>query len=83
MCVTEYDEKRVLAQQLEDGIEIGREEGREEGIGIGLARGREEGRIETMKATAKKLFNRGWTVEEIAKFIEIPVVDAELWLNMN
>ena len=79
MCITEYDEKRVLAQQLEDGIEIGREEG----IGIGLAQGREEGKIETMKATAKKLFNKGWTVEEIAEFIEIPVVDAELWLDKN
>ena len=48
MCITEYDEKRVLAQQLEDGIEIGREEG--------IEIGREEGQIKAMKAMAKKLF---------------------------
>ena len=71
MYITEYDENRVLAQQLEDGIEIGREEGRE------------EGQFREKKATAKKLFNKGWTIEEIAEFEEVDVVDVKIWLNEN
>ena len=67
MYITEYDENRVLAQQLEDGIEIGRE----------------EGQFREKKATAKKLFNKGWTVEEIADFEEVDVVDVKIWLNEN
>ena len=75
MCITEYDEKRVLAQQMEDGIEIGREEG----IGIG----EERGQIREKKATAKKLFNKGWSLEEIAEFEEVDVVDVKIWINEN
>ncbi len=73
MWITEYDEKRVLAQQLEDGIEIGMERG--------LKQGREEGKIETMKATVQKLFKKGWSIEEIAEFEDVDVVDIKIWLN--
>ena len=87
MCITEYDEKRVLAQQLEDGIEIGREEGieigREEGREEGLEIGREEGQIKAMKAMAKKLFKEGWSVEKIAEFEEVDAVDVKIWINEN
>ncbi|MBR5759825.1 MAG: hypothetical protein IKX88_14645 [Thermoguttaceae bacterium] len=43
--------------------------------------GREEGKIETMKATVKKLFKKGQTVEEIAELLEIASVDVEIWLD--
>jgi predicted transposase YdaD len=75
MWITEYDEKRVLAQQLEDGIEIGREEG--------IEIGREEGQIKAMKAMAKKLFKEGWSVEKIAEFEEVDAIDVKIWINEN
>ena len=64
MCITEYDQERVLAQQ--------REEGRLEG--------RVEGLIEEKKNTAEKLRQRGWSVEEIADLLGVPAVDVEVWL---
>ena len=47
----------------------------------GFAEGREEGRLETLKDNTKKLRQKGWCVGEIAEFIEIPVVDVEIWLG--
>lgn len=64
MCITEYDQERVLAQQ--------REEGRLEG--------RVEGLIEEKKNTAEKLRQKGWSVEEIADLLGVPAVDVEVWL---
>ena len=64
MCITEYDQERVLVQQ--------REEGRLEG--------RVEGLIEEKKNTAEKLRQRGWSVEEIADLLGVPAVDVEVWL---
>ena len=43
----------------------------------------EKGRLETLKENAKKLRQKGWTVEEIAEFIEMPVVDVEIRLDEN
>ncbi|MBR4750529.1 MAG: hypothetical protein IK077_02090 [Thermoguttaceae bacterium] len=40
-----------------------------------------KGRLEEKKDVAKKLRLEGWAVERIAKFIEIPVVDVEIWLG--
>ena len=34
-----------------------------------------------MKATVKKLFKKGQTVEEIAELLEIASVDVEIWLD--
>ncbi|MBP5621757.1 MAG: hypothetical protein J6X44_07060 [Thermoguttaceae bacterium] len=73
---TKYYES-VANESRERGRKEGREEGREEGIEIGI----EKGRLETLKENAKKLCRKGWSVEEIAEFIEIPVVDVEIWLS--
>ncbi|MGN1065525.1 MAG: hypothetical protein ACI4QC_08945, partial [Thermoguttaceae bacterium] len=68
MCITEYDQERVLAQQREEGLIEGRVEGRV------------EGRIEEKKNTAEKLRQKGWSVEEIADLLGVPAVDVEVWL---
>ena len=61
----------------EKGLARGLAKGREEG----LAKGREEGVVEQKKATAKKLRRENWSVERIAEFLDVPVVDVEIWLN--
>ena len=74
--MTHFEEKglaRGLAKGREEGLAKGREEG--------LAKGREEGVVEQKKATAKKLRRENWSVERIAEFLDVPVVDVEIWLN--
>lgn len=50
MCITEYDQERAYAEQMEEGIEkgieIGMEKGRAEGMEKGRAEGMEKGRVE-------------------------------------
>ena len=46
MCITEYDETKVLAAE--------REEGRAEGIAEGMAKGRAEGIFDTLTDLVKK-----------------------------
>ena len=46
MFMTEYDEKRHMAEEREEGREEGRKEGREEGRKEGREEGRQEGREE-------------------------------------
>ena len=59
----------------------------EKGLARGLAKGREEGRkegvVEQKKASAKKLRRENWSVERIAEFLDVPVVDVEIWLTKN
>ena len=53
------------------------------GNGIAVARdeGRAEGIIEEKKASAKKLRQKGWSVEEIAEFQDVSPVDVKIWLD--
>ena len=60
MFLTQYDEKKTLAMEREEGREEGRVEGREEG--------REEGKAEALKAVLLVLKAQGKTDEEIAEF---------------
>ncbi|MBQ9813665.1 MAG: hypothetical protein IJM54_10200 [Thermoguttaceae bacterium] len=69
MCVTEFNDELYAAQRLEEGIEIG------------LERGLEQGEIRAKKAMAKKLVQKGWTVEDTATFLEVSAVDVEIWLS--
>ena len=46
MFLTEYDEKKVLEMEREEGREEGRKEGRKEGREEGREEGRKEGRQE-------------------------------------
>ena len=71
MCITEFNDELYAAQRLEEGIEIGRKQGLE------------EGRIEEKKATAEKLFKKGWSVEEVAELLGVPVVDVKIWLDVK
>ena len=75
MCITEFNDELYAAQRLEEGIEIGRKQGLEQGL--------EEGRIEEKKATAEKLFKKGWSVEEVAELLGVPVVDDKIWLDVK
>ena len=54
---------------------------RDEGMARGMAKGRAEGIIEEKKASAKKLRQKGWTVEEIAEFYGVSPVEVEIWLG--
>ena len=69
MCITEFNDELYAAQRLEEGIEIG------------LERGLEQGEIRAKKAMAKKLVQKGWTVEDTATFLEVSAVDVEIWLS--
>ena len=79
MCITEFNDELYAAQRLEEGIEIGIERGRKQGLEEGL----EQGEINAKKAMAEKLFKKGWSVEEVAELLGIPVVDVEIWLSSN
>ena len=82
--MTHFEEKglaRGLAKGREEGLAKGREEGLAKGREEGLAKGREEGVVEQKKASAKKLRRENWSVERIAEFLDVPVVDVEIWLN--
>ena len=46
----------------------------------GLVKGREEGAIEEKKTMAGKLLREGWAVEKIAAFLDVAIVDVEIWL---
>lgn len=69
-----YDKEPEYMCEVLDRIEA-RGEARGEAIGEA------KGRLEEKKIMAKKLRQEGWTVERIAEFIEIPVVDVKIWLS--
>ena len=54
-------------------VEEGREEGREEGIAEGIAKGRAEERA----GIIIKMYNKGFTVEEIAETIDKDVEEVK------
>ncbi len=68
MCITEFNQQRHDANLLAEGEARGRAEGKAEGV------------LEEKKSTAAKLAQKGWTIQEIAEFLEVDVVDVEIWL---
>ena len=77
MLLTEYNEAETLEMFKRDYLAEGRAEGRAEG----LTTGRAEGVIEEKKSTAEKLIRKGWSIEEIAEFLDVSAVDVEIWLG--
>ena len=73
------------AEGLAEGLVTGRAEGLAEGLvtgrAEGLTTGRAEGVIEEKKSTAEKLIRKGWSIEEIAEFLDVSAVDVEIWLG--
>ena len=55
MFLTEYDEKKILEQERQEGIEEGRREGRREGHREGRQEGRREGRSEGIDETNERV----------------------------
>ena len=53
------------------------EEGREEGIAEGIAKGRAEGRAEERAGIIIKMYNKGFTAEEIAETIDKDVEEVK------
>ena len=53
------------------------EEGREEGIAEGIAKGRAEGIAEGRAEIIIKMYNKGFTVEEIAEIIDKDVEEVK------
>ena len=52
-----------------------------EGEARGFAEGEARGRLEEKKTTAKKLYQQSWSIEKIADFLDVAVVDVEIWVN--
>ena len=78
------DQQNALFDYNNDMTES-REEGRAEGLATGLAEGLAtglaKGVIKEKKSTAEKLVRKGWSIEEIAEFLDVSAVDVEIWLN--
>ena len=74
------DQQNALFDYNNDMTES-REEGRAEGRAEGLATGLAEGVIKEKKSTAEKLVRKGWSIEEIAEFLDVSAVDVEIWLG--
>ncbi len=89
ICQLNADEKlreQIRVQQKAEydygnDIAVARDEGMAKGMAEGRAKGRAEGIIEEKKASAKKLRQKGWTVEEIAEFHGVSPVEVEIWLG--
>ncbi|MBP5622470.1 MAG: hypothetical protein J6X44_10685 [Thermoguttaceae bacterium] len=73
-----YDKEPEYMCEVLDRIEA---RGEARGKAEGKAEGIVEGRLEEKKDAAQKLRRKGWSVEEIAEFVEIPVVDVNIWLG--
>ena len=73
VCLTEYDEERVIKSIREEEFEFGLERGREEG--------REEGREQERERLIMSSYRKGKTAEAIAEFMDVPLekVKEILW----
>ena len=69
-------EARLLDERRE-GIAEGKEIGLVEGEAIGLAKGESIGLAKEKRATAKRLFSMGLSVQDIAKATSLPVEQVE------
>ena len=74
MCLFEYDEKKAMEAEREEGIEEGIEKGRKEGI----EEGRKEGRKEGMENAILEMVREGFLpIEEAAKKLNITVEEVK------
>ena len=65
--------KEEIEQAREEGKEEGIEEGKKEGIEEGKKEGREEGALNNRKEIVLKLLKKGYSLEEIADLLDIPL----------
>lgn len=65
VCLTEYDEERVIKSIREEEFEFGLERGREEG--------REQGREQERERLIMCSYRKGKTAEAIAEFMDVPL----------
>ncbi len=77
MCITAYDEEKVMNQFREEGRAEGREEGRAEGREEGRAEGREEGESK-LASLMVKLKDLG-RIEDAFKAASDPTLRAKLY----
>ena len=70
-------EANTLKKYKEEGREEGREEGLKEGREKGLKEGERRGRKEEKITLAKKLFQKGMSLEEIAGMIELDIEEIQ------
>ena len=70
MCITEYDEKRVMDAIREEEREEGRKEGRKEGYGEGCAR-------EKVQAVENVMTSLNVSAEEACKILQYLLEDYE------
>ena len=76
-----FDYNNDMTESREEGRAEGLAEGLVTGRAEGLTTGRAEGVIEEKKSTAEKLIRKGWSIEEIAEFLDVSAVDVEIWLG--
>ena len=67
MFLTEYDEKKILEQERQEGIEEGRREGRREGH----REGRSEGIDETNERVAADMLRENFPLQLIVKISKL------------
>ena len=72
MGIIEYIQEELKKEAWESGLKEGREKGLEEG----RVKGREEGREEALKISIGGLLRNGFTVEQIADFLSLPLEEA-------
>ncbi len=75
--LSEYNEKKVRALWKKEA----REEGRQEGWQDGWQEGQQGGRVKEKKAIARKLSDRGDSVDVIADILDVDVKQVEQWLD--
>jgi predicted transposase YdaD len=72
MFLTEYDEKKVLEMEREEGRLEGLKEGEEKGLKNGEAKGKEETTVSNLQTIMKKM---KLSAEKAMDFMDIPPED--------
>ena len=73
---------RIETRGFKKGEASGFKKGEVSGFKKGEASGFKNGELQEKRRSALKLLNeKHWTVEEIAKFHEVDVVDVKIWIN--
>ncbi len=62
----------TLESWKQEGFETGRQQGREEGLEAGLQRGRNEGAVEAKLELARRMLERGDTIDQVIEITELP-----------
>ena len=82
MCLTEYDEKKVLNALAKEAEEEGRAEGRAEGREEGRTEGRTEGRAqEIVEFGLEEGHNEDWILQKLCKKLDISLDQAHLYFD--